>query len=129
MSRTSGWMLILWLTASNMAYAQDRDTQLVNMWTERDQWQQVDPQMTAEDYREVSRNNYRLARRALTAYSYETLNSLSVPEMGVNLLGAAVGMAASTASFHVNKSKTMAVEFENLAEEKRALVFKVKINW
>jgi hypothetical protein len=112
-----------------MAFAEDRGTQLVNIGMDRDQWQPINPQMTPEDYRELSRNNLRLARGALTSYTQERLTSLRVPEMGINLLGAAVGLAASTSRFHVNKSKTMAVEFENLAEDKRALVFRVKLDW
>jgi hypothetical protein len=129
MSRTSGWVLALLLAVSNMAYAEDRDMRLVNIGTDRDQWQPVNLQMTPEDYSAISRNNLRLARRALTSYSQERLTSLRVPEMGMNLLGAAVGLATSSTSFHINKSKTMAVEFENLAEEKRALMFKLKFDW
>jgi hypothetical protein len=129
MSRTSGGVLALLLVASNMAFAEDRGTQLVNIGMDRDQWQPINPQMTPEEYRELSRNNLRLARGALTSYTQERLTSLRVPEMGINLLGAAVGLAASTSRFHVNKSKTMAVEFENLAEDKRALVFRVKLDW
>jgi hypothetical protein len=129
MSRTSGWILALLLAVSNTAYAEDRDTLLINIGTERDQWQPVNPQMTPEDYRDISRNNLRLTGRALTTYSQERLTSLSMPEMGINLLGTAVGLATSTARFHVNKSKTMAVEFENLAKEKRALMFRVKLDW
>jgi hypothetical protein len=129
MLRTSGWVIALLLAVSNTAYAEDGDTPLLNIGTDRDQWRPVNPQMTPEDYRESSRNNLQLARRTLASYSQESLTSLSMPEMGINLVGTAVGLAAGTASFNVNKSKTMAVEFENLAEDKRALMFRVKIDW
>jgi hypothetical protein len=129
MSRTSGWLLTLLLAVSNMAYAEERDSPLVNIATDRDQWQRVNPETSPEDYSKLSRNNLRLARRALTSYSQERLTSMGASETGINLLGAAVGLATSSASFHVNKSKTMAVEFENMADDKRALVFRVKLDW
>jgi hypothetical protein len=129
MLRTSGWVIALLLAAGNMAYAEDLDTRVVDIGTDRDQWQRFDPRMTSEDYMEISRNNLRMARRALTSYSHERLTSLWVPEMGINVLGTAIGLATSTARFHVNKSKTVAVEFDSLAEEERALTLKVKIDW
>ncbi len=129
MSRTSGWVIALLLAVSNMAKAEDRDALLLNIGTDSNQWQPVNPQMTPEDYRELSRNNLHLARRTLTSYSQESLTSLWMPEVGINLLGTAVGLAGSTARFHVNKSKTMALEFDNMAKEKRALMFRVKIDW
>jgi hypothetical protein len=44
-------------------------------------------------------------------------------------MGAAVGMAVRDARFHLNESKTLALELKDVADDNRALFLGIKMDW
>ena len=71
----------------------------------------------------------RLARQTLTFYSKRTLTSIGVPEAGVEFMGVAVGLAMIDAKFHLNTSRTVALELKDVADKDRALFLGIKMDW
>jgi len=122
-------ILLLVLAASSAVGAQDWGPAPTGRGVDRNQWRTVDANMTNEEYQTAYRNNLRLVRNSLKSYSKGTLVSLGVPEAGINFVSAAVGLAVHDARFHLNKSKTMALELKDVAGQDRSLFLDVEFNW
>ena len=117
------------LAVTSAVGAQDWEPAPTGRGVDRNQWRTVDVNMTNEEYQSAYRNNLRLVRNSLKSYSKDTLVSLGVPEAGVNFMSAAVGLAVHDARFHLNKSKTMALELKDVAGQDRSLFLDVEFNW
>ena len=86
--------------------------------------------MSPGDYRRAVRQNQRQVRDFVKNYSSEALASAGVPKAGIAFLGAAAGLAVDgDARLHLNQSKTLALRFDNLVDQERALMFTLKKTW
>lgn len=129
MNGTTRMLSAFLLAASSAVCAQDRSTFLAERAVERQQWRTVDTSMSTEEYETAYRRNLRVVRNTLKSYSKEAFASVGVPAAGVEFLGAAVGLAVRDASFHLNKSKTLALELKDVADEDRTLFLGIKMDW
>lgn len=120
---------VLVLAASSAVCAQDRGPPSTRQGVDRYQWRTVDANMSGDEYETAYRRNLRLVRNTLKSYSKDALASIGVPEVGVDLMGAAVGLAVHDARFHLNKSKTLALELKDVANDDRTLFLGVKVDW
>ncbi len=117
------------LAASSAVCAQDRGPSSTRQGVDRYQWRTVDANMSSDEYETAYRRNLRLVRNTLKSYSKDALASMGVPEAGINFMSAAVGLAVHDARFHLNKSKTLALELKDVANDDRTLFLGVKVDW
>ena len=122
-------MPVFVLAASSAVCAQDRGPSNTGQGVDRYQWRTVDAAMSSEEYEAAYRRNLRLVRNTLKSYSKDALTSMGVPEVGVNFMSAAVGLAMHDARFHLNESKTLALELKDVANDDRTLFLGVKVDW
>jgi hypothetical protein len=93
-------------------------------------WQTYSTDMSPGDYRRAVRDNHRLVRKFVKSYSSETLASVGVPQAGITFLGAAAGLAVDgDARLHLNSSKTLALQFDDVIDSDRALFLTIKKRW
>lgn len=122
-------VLVLLLTACSAVGAEYAGASGPDREFERRPWRKVDANMSPDEYRDRYRENQRLARETLTFYSKRTLTSIGVPEAGVEFMGVAVGLAMNDAKFHLNTSRTVALELKDVADKDRALFLGIKMDW
>ena len=87
MTTTTALMLVVLLAVTSAVSAEDR--KLVSdglLAAERQQWRELNANMSTEEYKEVYRHNRRLVRDRLK----DTAVSLGIPKSGVVLMGAAI---------------------------------------
>lgn len=92
-------------------------------------WQDIDSGMSAEDYQSSSRRNLRLVRKSAKHFILQASSSAGIPEQGVALTGAALGLVLEGAKFNLNESKTMALELDDVTGEDRAISLRFKLDW
>jgi hypothetical protein len=63
------------------------------------------------------------------AYSRNALELIGIPELGIHLIGNALGVAINGARLDLNKSKTLGLELNGVANSGRALHFGVHFDW
>jgi len=118
------------LTACCAVCAADRGSESSGHKPDRHEWQTVSGDMSAGEYKGSYRHNQRIVRDFVKSYSESTLDSIGVPKMGVELMGAAAGLAAGQdAKLYLNKSKIMALELKDATEDDRAVFFGIKLDW
>jgi hypothetical protein len=122
-------MPVFVLAASSAVCAQDWGPSTTGHRVDRYQWLTVDANMSSEEYEVAYRRNLRLVRNTLKSYSKDALTSMGVPEVGINFMSAAVGLAVHDARFHLNESKTLALELKDVANDDRTLFLGVKVDW
>jgi hypothetical protein len=124
------------LAASTIAHAEDRESSLLNLGFKPYQWEfkqqhlrRIDIDITPQEYEWVYSGNRRFVRNNLKSYSRDALESIGIPEQGVNLMGAALGLVIQGARLDLNKSKTLALEFKDVSNQERTLYFGVNLDW
>ena len=96
---------------------------------DRKQWLQIDHRMSQDLYEKAAHNNQRLLRKSAQKFLQNGLTSFGIPEPGIAFTGAVIGVAIDGGEFHLNESKTMALELDEMTSEDRALSFKLKLRW
>lgn len=123
-------MLVILLSASPAILADNGIPLLPNQNADQRQWREVSRNMSEYEYEEAYRHNQKIAGKILKNYSTNALKSIGVPKQGITFLGTAAGLAANQkAKFHLNKSKTLALEFKNAIGDNRTLFFGYKLEW
>ena len=124
------------LATSSIVHAEDRESSLVNLGLKPYQWgfkrqhlHTVDMNMSSEEYEENYSRNRRFMRNSLVSYSKDALESIGMPEQGINLMGTALGLVINGPRLNLNKSKTLALEFRDVGDPERALYLGVDLDW
>ena len=125
MTRSTKLMVAFLLAVSPAIHAQDSFLTSLRHGTDQRQWQQVGVEMSAGTYQEAIRHNRRLARDRLT----DIIISAGVPEMGLNLMGAAVALAVDDLKLPLNKSRTLALKIDDATSDDRSALIQVKFDW
>ena len=97
--------------------------------TQAKRWQDVDNEMSTAEYRDSSRQNLRLIRQSAQEFVLQLSNSAGIPRQGVELTGAALGLIVQGAKINLNESRTMAVRFDEVANDDRAVSIRIKLDW
>ncbi len=92
-------------------------------------WQDIDSGMSAENYQSSNRQNLRLVRKSAKRFILQASSSAGIPEQGVALTGAALGLVLEGAKIDLNESKTMALELDDVTGEDRAISLRFKLDW
>ncbi|MBF8269455.1 MAG: hypothetical protein HW386_1164 [Gammaproteobacteria bacterium] len=94
------------------------------------QWQHVDDQNPESPYESAMNNNGTLLQGAVINYLESKLSSLGVPHTAMTLTGAALIFAiGQDAKLDLNESKTMSLQFQDLREADRAILYRMKYSW
>ena len=98
--------------------------------SDRVEWRSIDEDMSSEEYHQAYRRNQRILYKQLKNLSENALLSIGVPRKGSKYLGAAAGLAVKQdAKLHLNKSKTFALELNDIGEDDRAVIFGISRDW
>ena len=117
------------LATSSIVHAEDRDSSLLNWGYKHQHFQRADMNMSPREYEETYSRNRRFVSNTLGSYSKHTLGLIGIPEQGVNVMGAALGMVINGARLNLNKSKTLALELKDVSDSDRTLFFGVNLDW
>jgi hypothetical protein len=134
--RTITVVSAFFLATSSIVHAEDRESSLVNLGIKPYQWgfknqqmRKVDLNMSPQEYEEISGRNRRFVRNSLMSYSKNALESIGMPEQGVNLMGTALGLVVNGPRLDLNESKTLALKFNDAGSPQRSLFFEVNLDW
>ena len=90
----------------------------------------VDTNLSPRQYKEIYNHNQEVVRDTLRSYSHNVLKKIGSPEEGGHLMGAALGLVVNDrVGLDLNKSKTLALELEDVDKADRSLYFRIKLDW
>ena len=93
-------------------------------------WQGYSADMSDQEYRNTYRTNKRHISKFVASYSENALLSLGVPKSGINVMGAAAGLAIRhDASIYLDKNHFLVLDLKDVTEDDRAVTFGIKFNW
>lgn len=94
------------------------------------EWQQLEIPGADVGHETTMKYNRELLRGAVVDYLESKLVSLGIPQPAMTLTGAAVIFAVGQdAKLNLNKSKTMELQFKDMREEDRAILYRLKYSW
>ena len=129
MIRTMTVVTVFLLATSLIVHAKDGESALLNWGYKQQHFQRADMNMSTREYEETYRRNRSFVGNTLGSYSIHTLGLIGIPEQGVNVMGAALGMVINGARLNLNKSKTLALELKDVSDSDRTLYFGVNLDW
>jgi hypothetical protein len=127
--RTTGTVLLLLVAGSSAVCAEDRNSSAADYETQQSQWRSIDADMSPYEYRVASRQNKRLVIDIMTFHSKRALASTGISEDAMGLVGTAALLPVRDTRFHLNRSRTLAVEFQDVTDEDRTLLLEFKRKW
>ncbi|MEN8132858.1 MAG: hypothetical protein ABFS45_22300 [Pseudomonadota bacterium] len=122
---TSAFLLV----TSSIVYAEDKQASLLNLEVEQQYWHRTDVNMSPQEYDEIYNHNKRFILKNLMSYSENALDLIGMPEQGINLMGAALGLVFNDSKLNLNKSKTLALVIKDVRDSDRTLHFGVNLDW
>jgi hypothetical protein len=132
MIRTITVVSAFFLATISIVHAEDRGSSLPDLGYKPDQYQyrsRVDPNMSLEEYEEIYSHNQKFALKALMSYTNDTLESVGIPEQGINLMGAAIDFAVNGPRLDMNLNKSLSFELKDVDISDHALYFGVNLDW
>ena len=118
------------LATSSLTHAEDRVSALPDLGLKSYDYQHsVDMSMSLQEYEGMYNRNQKVVLKNLVSYSENTLQSIGISEQGINLMGAALGLAFSDSRLNLNKSKTLALEIKDVRDSDRSLYLGIKLDW
>jgi len=129
--RKSATIPALALLASTQLHAENAVFSIGASEIDRPQhWQTFTTDMSDQQYRSAYRNNQHRIGKYLKTYSENTLLSMGVPKTGIRILGVAAGLAANRdATLYLNKSRILALELKDVANDDRTMFVGIKMDW
>ncbi len=122
-------VLLLLVAGSSVASAEYRNSSASDHETRQQQWRTIDADMSPYEYQVASRQNKRLLIDIMTFHSKRALASTGISEDAMSLVGAAALLPVRDTRFHLNKSRTLAVEFQDVMDGERTLLLEFKRKW
>lgn len=127
--RTTGLVLLLVLAGNPAVGAEYRESQTAGHARQQSPLRTIDLDMSRSEYRKAYRKNQRLVVDFMEFHSKRALKSTGIPERAIGLAGSAALLPLRDTRFNLNSSKTMAVEFQDVMHEDRALLLEFKRKW
>jgi hypothetical protein len=122
-------VLALLLAGSPAVGADYRESPASGSESQQSPWRTIDAGMSPADYRQAYRQNQRLVVDFVEFHSKRALASTGISERAIGLVGTAALLPLRNTRFHLNSSKTMAVEFQDVTDNDRALLLEFKRKW
>ncbi len=125
------------LTTGSIAHAEDSNFSLLNLGVKSNEsgyqqqgFHRVETNLTPQEYKEIYSHNQGVVRDTLRSYSTNVLKTIGIPEEGGFVMGAALGLVVNDRlGLDLNKSKTLALELEDVDKADRSLYFRIKLDW
>ena len=94
------------------------------------EWQHQDMSITDSGYEAPNQVSEHLLQGAVQNYLESRLSTLGIPRPAVTLTGAALIFAVGQdAMFNLNESKTMSLQFKDIRDNERAILYRLKYSW
>jgi hypothetical protein len=122
-------LLLILLAGGPAVCAQDRESPTVGHAKQQSPLRTINADMSLSDYRKVYRRNQRLVVDFMEFHSKRALKSTGIPERAIGLAGTAVLLPVRDTRFHLNRSRTLAVEFQDVVNEDWSLLLEFKRQW
>lgn len=137
MIRAIIFVSVFLLTTISIARAEGGDSALLNLGIKADEFgyqhqafHRVDTNLSDREYEKIYSHNQLVVRNTLRSYSSNVLKMIGIPEEGGYLMGAALGLVVNDRlGLDLNKSKTLALELEDVDKSDRSLYFRIKLDW
>lgn len=129
MMHATGIVLVLMLAGSPAWCADYRETPATGHEKQASQWRSIDADMSPAEYRRAYRQNQRQVVDFVTFQSKRALASTGVSERAIVLVGTAALVPVRNTRFHLNNRKTMAMQFQDVMNNDRALFLEFKTKW
>ena len=129
MIRTITVVLVFLLATSSIVHAEDRESSLLNLGYKHQRLQRADLNVSIQEYKKTYSRNRRYVGNTLGSYSKHALGLIGIPEQGIDVMGAALGMAINGARLNLNESKTLGLELKDAADSDRTIYFGVRLQW
>ena len=121
---------VLLLISGAVSHAENKQVGIPDLYkVGRLEWKHVGGHMSDQEYREASRHNQRKFREAAHQALEDTLTSYGISKQGVEMAGAAVGLAIKGAKLDLNESETLTLQVSNVVTNNRAVFFNLKLDW
>jgi hypothetical protein len=117
------------LMTSPPAHAGEYEIPFLNLDHETDSLERPSLDMSPHEYEQLYSHNQKQVLKNLRTYSKNALQMIGVPERGITLVGASLGLLFHDPSINLNRSKTLALEMKNAEDSDRSLHFRVKLVW
>lgn len=127
--RATGIVLVLLLAGSPAMGAEYGVSHATVHEKRQSQWLTIDADMSPSEYRRAYRQNQRLVVDLMEFHSKRALASTGVSERAIGVVGTAALAPVRDTRFHLNSSKTMAVEFQDVMARHRTLFLEFKKKW
>jgi len=93
-------------------------------------WRHQDSQKVSSGYESSDNYNTELLRGAVMDYLESKLTSVGIPHSAMTLTGAALIFAiGQDARLNLNESKTMSLQFQDIKDADRAILYRLKYSW
>ena len=129
MNHTILLLSTLYLATGSVACAEDRISSFPDFGFKQQHLYSTDTDLSAREYEEIYSRNRSIVLNNLQSYSRNVHELTGMPEQGINLMGAVLGLAVNRTKLNLNKSKTLALEVKDAARSKRAIYFGLKLEW
>ncbi len=128
--KISASIAALALLASAQLHAEESIFSVGESATDGTPWQAYDNAMSDQQYRRVYKDNQHQIGKFIKSYSENTLLSIGVPKTGIKIMGIAAGLATNrNAKLYLNKSRILALEVKDAANDNRAMFIGIKMDW
>ena len=93
-------------------------------------WLHMDSQKDNSGYEKSDKYNTQLLGGAVMDYLESKLTSVGIPHSAMTLTGAALIFAiGQDAKLNLNESKTMSLQFQDMKDADRAILYRLKYSW
>ena len=127
--RITGTVLVLTLLGSPALCAEYGDFSDSDAEQRQSRWQNIDADMSPAEYRTAYRQNRRQLTEFLSHHSRRALATTGISERAIGFVGTAALLPVRDTRFNLNKSKTMAVQVQDVTDGDRALFLQFKKKW
>jgi hypothetical protein len=129
MLRTMIITITVLLATIPLARSEDADVSLPNLALENQSLHRIDTNTTPRKYDKICKENQRLVLKSLRSYSESALESLGMPQQGMGLVSATLGLVFNEARLNLNKSKTLSLEIKDVTDSNPTVYFGVNLDW
>ena len=130
MMRTTTIVSAFLLATGSLSQAEDRASALPDLGPKSHEYQHsVDMTMSLHEYEGMYSRNQKVVLKNLRSYSENALESIGIPEQGINLMGVALGLAFSDPRLNLNKSKTLTLEIKDAGDSDRRFYLGIDLDW
>ena len=127
--RTTGIVLLLLVAGSPAVCAEYRESTAAGHAKPQSPLRIIDADTSPSEYRKAYRKNQRLVVDFMTFHSKRALKSSGIPERAIGVVGTAALLPVRDTRFHLNRSRTLAVEFQDVMDGDRSLLLEFKKKW